>query len=73
MAIVLYHRIDYPQEIIKSTIEKTDDRTLNLEVYDETEIQWYNKPRRNPIVNLKVQNIQETSEPVKKKIYSRDP
>ena len=38
MTIVLYQRIDSPQETTKSTIEKTVDRTLNLEVYDETEI-----------------------------------
>ena len=35
MAIVLYQRIDSPHE---TTIEKTGNRTLNLEVYDETEI-----------------------------------
>ena len=45
MAIVLYQRIDSSQE---TTIEKTGNRTLDLEVYDETEIQWYNKPRHKP-------------------------
>ena len=61
MAIVLYLRLN---ALTESTIQKTNNRTLNLEVYDETEIQWYNKPRQKP-VNWEVQNIQETSKPVK--------
>ena len=64
MAIVLYQRLN---ALTESTIQKTN-RALNLEVQNKTAIQWYNKPRHKPepTVNWEVQNIQETSKPVKK-------